>query len=876
MSFPAERTPWYTSIVTRTTVVFALLLVAAVTITGWITFRDSSDQVIAQARADMRHTLDLVSARTVAFSNTLEEDISFLSDNYSIHAFCAQLDTTDTIAFASSREREALLLESFIRSRPIYGQVRVIGADSLGLEVLRFDQQQHHAVRVADSLLQPKGDRDYYQAAIRMAEGVHYFSPIELNREHGHVSHPLMPTLRVAAPLFTPHGARAGIVIINTDLRDLFAELDAIVPQGTTLLLANAKGELLMHPDTARTFRFEFGGSSKLDAALSHALDADTLMTARADITLGPTEERYTFVIAQPTVALLGALREKRDASLRIVALISGAAVLLAMLFALGLRGRLGKLTQRVERYAIGGSEALPVQRRDEVGRLARGLQQMHDRIDARVKELEEARAKAEASDKQRRDLLANMSHEVRTPLNAIIGMAADIDTSRMSEGDREKLAIVQRSGQRLKGLVDDLLMHARIGEGKLAVRPVATDVRGLITDIARAHQSAAATKGIALRARLDDLPQRVMIDPLRLHQIIDNLVANAIRFTRKGHVDITASASADQLRILVEDTGEGIAESEQQRVFERFERATTSEHDEQGAGLGLAITKRIVDLLGGSIMLRSEVGKGSSFTVELPIIADALAPAPAAAPSVDTAGLRVLYVEDVATNRMLIEEWATKWKWGLALATDGEEAIAACEKNLFDLLLIDLDLGHGMRGSELAMRLRGTKRHRYAPMIAVTAFVEEAQGSEALKAGMNDRVTKPIDRDLLVNTCAFWCDRSPALAEAPDLVALNAQYDNDKEQLLKVYQQYRKEFTQRRLALRDALEQQDADALSTARHQIRPHWELLGLKNALRSLDDLSIDATEEERAAIEDVFRACDRELLRAQRILLVGTSI
>ena len=243
MSSPAtERTPWYSSIVTRTTLVFALLLVAATTITGWIAFRDSRDQVIAQARTDMRHTLDLVSARTLAFSHTLDEDISFLSDNDPLHGFCAQLDTTDTLSFPIARERVALLLESFIRSRPMYAQVRVIGADSIGSELLRFDQQEHSAVRrIADSLLQAKGDRDYYQLTMKLQQGEHYFSRIDLNKEHGHVSHPLMPTLRVAAPLFTPRSARAGIVIINTDLRDLFAELDAIVPHGTRLMMANSE-----------------------------------------------------------------------------------------------------------------------------------------------------------------------------------------------------------------------------------------------------------------------------------------------------------------------------------------------------------------------------------------------------------------------------------------------------------------------------------------------------------------------------------------------------------------------------------------------------------------------------------------------------------
>ncbi|MCA9712872.1 MAG: HAMP domain-containing protein, partial [Myxococcales bacterium] len=198
--------------------------------------------------------------------------------------------------------------------------------------------------------------------------------------------------------------------------------------------------------------------------------------------------------------------------------------VLLSLLYARSIGRALDRLTARVERYAAGeGNTELPVDRRDEIGRLSRSLARMQDRIDARVRDLETARADAEASDRARRDMLANMSHEVRTPLNAILGMSADLDTTALSEADQQKLGIVQRSAERLRGLVDDLLLHARIGEGRLRVEPAAVDVRTLIMDIAQAHLPVARAKGVALLTRLDDLPPTCLIDPLRLHQIVDN-----------------------------------------------------------------------------------------------------------------------------------------------------------------------------------------------------------------------------------------------------------------------------------------------------------------------------------------------------------------
>ncbi|MCB0786921.1 MAG: HAMP domain-containing histidine kinase, partial [Flavobacteriales bacterium] len=159
--------------------------------------------------------------------------------------------------------------------------------------------------------------------------------------------------------------------------------------------------------------------------------------------------------------------------------------------------------------------------------------------------------------------MLANMSHEVRTPLNAILGMSADLDTTALSEADQQKLGIVQRSAERLRGLVDDLLLHARIGEGRLRVEPAAVDVRTLIMDIAQAHLPVARAKGVALLTRLDDLPPTCLIDPLRLHQIVDNLVGNAVKFTPRGNVDIIASANEEELVVSVKDSGPGISKED-------------------------------------------------------------------------------------------------------------------------------------------------------------------------------------------------------------------------------------------------------------------------------------------------------------------------
>jgi signal transduction histidine kinase/CheY-like chemotaxis protein len=871
---PNDRYPWWTSLVARSTFVLALLLMLAAFGTAWLVHRAARDRVLAQAQADDRHVLDLAAQRLGSYAITLDDDIAFLADNAPLRAYTAALDAGDTALARAALLDLSSLMRSFLRSRPTYAQVRYIAADSAGMEIVRFNAKAGVVEQVPDSLLQPKGDRDFHRATMALPGDRRYFSAMDLNMEHGTVERPLVPTLRAALGIDRPSGIRAGIVVINADLRPLFDELASLQPPHATLLLADEAGQLLLHPDSARCFHVLLGRGEGLAAELAAASDAERWSVVRRTVRPERLPYALTLVVRRDLSPLLAELKAGRD---RILGWAAGAAAVVALLWLVLARAtalRLSRLTARVERHAAGeGAEALPVHRRDEIGRLARSIEHMQARIDQRVKELEEARASAERSDRIRRDLVANMSHEVRTPLNTIIGMAGEIDAAELGDGDRQRLALVLRSAQRLRGLVDDLLLHARASEGRLVLDARPSDVRTVLMDLAQAHLPAAQARGIALRCDVRSLPDRLRVDPLRLHQIADNLLGNAVRFTVQGQVDLTARMADGRLVLEVSDTGPGIAPELQARVFERFERAAASEATD-GAGLGLAITHRLVEAMGGRITLHSAVGQGSRFTVELPVevVTGHEVPAPASGVA-DTAGLRVLYVEDVESNRLLMEQWAMKWGWSLVQAADAEAALAATARQDFDLVLIDQDLGQGVRGTELLFRLRGLKRFRYVPMLVVTAFVDLEHAAEAFKAGANDRITKPIDPLALQAAAAFWCLRDQADGADPVQVdALALHYDNDPEKVLRAFQQFRKEFGAARVALQAAVEQGDADGLAEVRHRIRPHWQLLGQVEGVRALDALNV-ADRQGWPAVESVFRRCDRALMTAQRALLTG---
>lgn len=879
-----ERTPWWASILTRITLVVAVLVIAAALLSGWLVYRGSRDQAVREAWIGMRHARDRAVERLNVFSTTLDDDISFLAGNAPLQEWTIALDSADTALTRAARERLSLLMESFLRSRPEYTQVRLIAADSLGMEVVRFDRRDGVVVQVPDSALQAKGDRDYYRSTNALAEGAHYFSAIDLNKEHGRLEVPYVPTLRVAAPVFTPRGRRAGIVVINSDVRPLFRDIAALNDHGP-LILADDAGEVILHPDTALMFRFEFGGHATLQQALAGAAVGDT---ALASTTADRIALRYRFVpavlgrplevaVLRDTRPLLDGIRRERDRNLLISAAVGACFALLVALFVRGLAAGLSRLTRSVEVHAAGErASPLPEHRRDEIGRLARSVARFQERIDQRVVEAENARAAAEASDRARRDFLANMSHEVRTPLNAILAMSEAITADALSAGDRERLALVQRSAARLKGLVDDLLLNARIGEGRLELKPVPTDLRQLFTDVAQGHVAAAEAKGLALRMDIAALPREATIDPLRAYQVIDNLVGNAVKYTRTGQVDVEARMDGEgAMHVTVKDTGPGLSKAELERVFERFERASSAESDGEGMGLGLAITRRLVDLMGGRILVESVPGAGSRFTLVLPVTGGrTTGPGPVVEPVV-LQGLRVLYVEDVESNRMVMQQWAERWAWDLTLAVSAEDAIRTCETLAFDLILLDLDLGEGMRGSQLGMRLRGWRKLRYVPMLAVTAYVGEEQEAELLKAGLNDRITKPIDRTELLAAAHYWCGDPAEAAIRPDLSTIEEQYDHDAEKLLSVMQQYRREFTQWRIALRTSFHAGDQQATATVLHKFLPHAALLKVEHELQLPSALAAGLEGAWQEKVLDVLRACDRALLRRQRELQALTA-
>ncbi|MBE2213611.1 MAG: response regulator [Opitutaceae bacterium] len=411
-----------------------------------------------------------------------------------------------------------------------------------------------------------------------------------------------------------------------------------------------------------------------------------------------------------------------------------------------------------------------------------RRVEQERARLEALVRqrtdELARERDRAEAANRAKTLFLASMSHELRTPLHAILGYSQLLGSDRsLPTAARERLQIVAGSGQHLLRLINEVLDLSKIEAGKFELRREPFDLPALLDEVARTHEARATAKGLAFqRPHLEGLPAVVVGDAQKLRQILDNLVGNAVKFTRAGSVGFEVAMADGRLRIDVSDTGPGIAPADLQRLFEPFVQAERGGGTEPGTGLGLAIARRLATLMQGTIEAKSEVGRGSRFRVELAVTPAASARVAEAAsvfaPTGYTGARRcILAVDDTEENRLLFRDLLAPLGFEVVLAASADEALALLDRVRPDLILLDLRMP-GTSGFALARILRADTRVPQVKILAASASVFGHDPTEALAAGCDAFISKPfLPADLFTRIGQLlgltWVEAAPVPATA-------------------------------------------------------------------------------------------------------------
>ncbi len=402
--------------------------------------------------------------------------------------------------------------------------------------------------------------------------------------------------------------------------------------------------------------------------------------------------------------------------------------------------------------------------------------------------ESRKAKAAAEEANRAKTQFLAIMSHEIRTPLNALVGFSALARKASDSAKIDQYLSIIEQTSHSLMELVNDILDMSKIEAGRMAFESVPFSLRQLIAGLEERYKPLAEQKMLSFRVSVsDNLPAWVTGDPVRLRQIIANLLANAVKFTECGGVTCTITRSVGTageplVRFEVRDTGIGIPEAGLALLFQPFRQLDpTITRKYGGTGLGLAIVHSLVVMMGGGMGVDSREGEGSCFSVELPLpetepVAEALCEQPMA-----LAHHAVLVVEDNTYNRRLLEEILISWGQRVTMAEDGLQALQLVERQRFDLVLLDIRMP-GIDGIEVARRIRGREQERCempVPIIAITADLEVTTHHACLGAGINALLAKPVIPGQLAHAIAVHCGDGDEASVAEELL-LSAQTSSD------------------------------------------------------------------------------------------------
>lgn len=482
------------------------------------------------------------------------------------------------------------------------------------------------------------------------------------------------------------------------------------------------------------------------------------------------------------------------------------------------------------------------------------------------------ARALAEQASRAKSEFLANISHEVRTPLNAVMGLTRMLMETPLNAEQANWLSLMDTSAHSLLALLNDILDLSRIEAGRLQIERVRFDLHGALQDAVGPYAEQARNKPLRFQLVLHpDLPQWVLGDPGRLGQVVGNLLSNAIKFTpRNGRIELTAwvdtapGQAAAQLRVKVQDSGVGIASKQQATIFEAFTQADASTARRYGgSGLGLAICARLARLMEGGIELQSELGQGSTFTLTLPLQeapTDTGGPLSAPMELMEIAdagpryvGMVVLVAEDHPVNEMMLRQLLLRLGCIVRVARGGAQAVAQWEQGGVDIVLMDVQMPgmSGLQATQMIREAESKRRLKHTPIIAVTANAMPGDRQACLASGMDGYTPKPVSPQALMQEMDRVLEllasgqvtavvpgtlppadaevkRPTASPEALDVDKLRRRLDGDEETLRQLALAMRSDLVSRLTDMQRALETRDGAAAVAHAH---------GLKGSLGSM---------------------------------------
>ena len=488
----------------------------------------------------------------------------------------------------------------------------------------------------------------------------------------------------------------------------------------------------------------------------------------------------------------------------------------------------------------------------------------------------------AQEAVKSKQQFLSNMSHEIRTPMNAIIGFTKVILKTDLSEKQREYLNAIKTSGDALIVLINDILDLAKVDAGKMSFEKIPFRLSSSISSMLHLFELKIFEKNLQLITEYDKrIPEVLMGDSVRLHQIILNLVSNAVKFTDQGSIKVAVELISENdknvsVQFMVKDTGIGIADSKKETIFDDFQQASSgTSRIYGGTGLGLAIVKKLVEAQDGHITLESEISKGSSFTFTLVFEKTTSEPSFEEILELDedNKNIKVLIVEDILLNQLLMKTLLDDFGFERDIADNGLIAIEKLQSKSYDIILMDLQMPE-MNGFEATEYIRNTMNSKI-PIIALTADVTTTDLARCTEVGMNDYIAKPVNERILYSKIIGLVKKRSKMKDQEieyqltqeklkyvDLSYLNRRTKSNPQLMMEMISLYLDQTPVLINEMKKNFSEKNWDGLSAAVHKIIPSFSIMGISNEYETLARKIYESTKAQQAMddIENMLRTLE----------------
>lgn len=769
-------------------------MVLSLMILGYSIYRISSNKILENTTISLKHTNETLVYQFHGFLEDLKKDVQFLAKNPFIDEFIRTHNNQKL------KEKIQLEFMALLEANPNYSQIRLIGLGNKGKEIIRVDRFKDHLGAVSEDQLQMKGDRDYFRETIQLKKDSIYFSEINLNQEFGQIIFPMVPTLRVASPLYLGETV-FGIVIINVNLNTLFGELSKSAGSSGNLKLFNQSGYYLIHSDTGKLFRFEFNDLPDLDveeftsnlitSSGSHPMMKNYIHKSELESVIEyeypRNQYKLYFNLSSDHHALMTVFNNWKKNIVWLTLILTLLSLAIALYWTQRQSRQFNTITQSIIQFGKNPDKIqLNIQRDDEIGDLAKSFIEMSDKINDYVRDLKIAKKEAEEANRAKQEFLETMSHEIRNPLQSIMGMVEVLDQNKPRADQQNFIDSLKFSSEHLHTLVSDILDYRKLLRGQLTLSPKKIYLSELIRNIVKSHSFDAIRNKIRINLQVDKSLETkwVLIDPVRFSQIVNNLLSNAIRISPENtEMDVLVeSVGSQSIKLSVMDKGPGISDENIKNILQQS--PLTGKADQHlNYGLGLPIVINLLKLFNSQLEIQSAVPGGSVFSFHIhvdyaePDATEANLPDPELFGSKFVS--KAVCIDDDVQNLFFYKQVLDKMEIPFEEFSKPEE-LSGIEDFSIALLISDANFNEGLIDQYFELILR--KMDPNGVFLLISASEPGEKTAKFLKQHHGYYLQKPVSalkleesiNDIIRNACIDF----------PDYTDLYEQYDSNYQKI--------------------------------------------------------------------------------------------